>query len=127
MVLEMPRIRLLDFRLSRGAQAVGLCQGNIADIAQIVNSAQERLVNDRGAGDTGWWGSWATMGFNVAAAAPYITLPREVTRLIDVSVCGRPIGIQNQFYEFLQFGIGNQPKTSCNPGCPFLQTYDRGL
>lgn len=125
------RIRLRDFRLSRAAQAVGICQGDIASVASIVNAAQERLVLAREAGDTGWWGSWMRMVFNVAQGDPYITLPREVARLINVDVCNQGIAIQNEFYEFLEFGNGLQPSSNCcaslnGSNCQFLQMYDRG-
>lgn len=128
----MLRLRLRDFRLSRAAQAVGICQGDLASVASIVNAAQERLVLAREAGDTGWWGSWMRMAFNVAQGDPYITLPREVARLINTDVCNQAIAIQNEFYEFLEFGVGLQPQPNCcasldGSNCQFLQMYDRGL
>lgn len=122
----MPRLRLYDVRNSRAAQAVGLCQGNIADIAQQVNDAQQRLLFCREAGDEGWWGSWAEMAFLVNSANPYITTPREVARIEMMTLCNRPIQIRNAFYEYLTFGNGKMPKT--RPWCDctdFPQTYTR--
>jgi hypothetical protein len=120
----MPRrLRLLDFRKSRGPQAVGLCQSDLAGAASIVNAAQTRLVLAREAGDAGWWGSWARMVFQVSQGQPTITTPREVARLERIDICNRPIKIQNEFYEFLDYGVGLQPRAVCN----FLETYERGV
>lgn len=121
----MNRLRLYDFRLSRAANLVGICQGDIAATADLVNTAQRRLVFAREAGETGWWGSWAKMVFNVSKNNPYLTTPREVARLEQIDVCSHPVPIQNEFYEFLQFGAGLQPQ--CQRSCAFLQAYDRGI
>lgn len=122
----MSRLRLLDFRLSRGPGLVGICQSDVASCAAIVNAAQERLINDRGAGNEGWWGSWCKVAFNVLPAYPYVTTSRYISRLEYIDVCRRPVAIQNQFEEFLEFGRGLQ--TAACPGrCHFPTNYDRGL
>jgi len=128
----MNRNRLLDFRLSRGPQSVGLCQADVLGCAQVVNAATQRLILARESGDTGWWGTWARMVFNVAKADPFITLPREVARLINVDICRNPVNVQNEFYEFLSFGIGLQePRTPAgrcrNLDCSLAEVYDRGV
>ena len=127
----MNRNRLIDFRLSRGPQSIGLCQSDIMGCAQSVNAATQRLLLARESGDTGWWGTWARMVFNVAKTDPFITLPREVARLINVDLCRTPIAVQNEFYEFLQFGIGLQePRTPIgrcrNMDCVVPEAFDRG-
>jgi len=105
-------------------------------VAAITNEAQERLINDPMAPDEGWWGGWARMNFNVQATNryAYITTPREVARLIGMTVCEAPIRLRNGFYEFLEFGTGLQPKTQpwCNgtisAGCvcgTVTEAYDR--
>ena len=113
--------------VSRGPSAVGLCNSDVAPIAQFVNEAQERLVY--AGGETGWHGSWFKMVFNVTQDDPYITAPREVARLINMDVCHTPIRIQNEFYEFLEAGIGLQPVSpSCKNGlCAVMESYERGL
>lgn len=127
----MNRNRLIDFRLSRGPQSIGLCASDVSGNAQYVNSAIQRLLLARESGDTGWWGTWAKMVFNVAKTDPFITLPRDVARLINVDMCRSPIVVQNEFYEFLQFGIGlqdpNPPFGQCrNTNCVIPEAYDRG-
>lgn len=62
------------------------------------------------AGDEGWYGTWAEIVFNISRTNPYITLPREIARLEAVNVCNHPVAVQNQFYEYLQFGNGRLPK-----------------
>jgi hypothetical protein len=110
----MPRLRLRDFRLSRGPRVLGICAENLPLCAQYVNGAQRRLIFAREAGDESWWGTWAEVQFsNVSLSNPYITCPREVARLEKLNICGCPTPIQNQFYEYLDFGNGRLPKTSC--------------
>lgn len=108
----MRRLRLLDFRLSRGPVAIGLCQDDIVGIAAAVNAAQERLLTCIEVSDDGWWGSWAEMAFPVSPLTPFITTPREVARLEAVTVCDRAVAVQNQFFSYLQFGNGKLPRTS---------------
>lgn len=72
------------------------------------------------------------MVFNISPTDPFITLPRDVARLTEITVCGRPVAIQNEFFEFLEFGYGLQPTPNCcaslsGSNCQFLQMYDRGL
>ena len=102
----MNRIRLYDFRISGGPEAIGLCNTDTLSITAAVNEAQERLINDPLAPEDGWWGGWAMYRFNVSRQAPYIITPREVARIILMDVCNRPVPIRNQFWEFLQFGPG---------------------
>lgn len=124
----MPRARLLDFRISSGPTDIGLCQSDVAGCAQAVNAAQQELILAPEAKDWGWWGSWAFMAFNVDQVNPYITTPRDVARLERMTVCNRPVRIQNQFYEYLDFGIGLQPSNNCRfpQACQELQAYERG-
>lgn len=56
------------------------------------------------------------MAFTLNKNNPYLTLPREVARLELVDVCGRPVQVNNQFVEYLQFGNGRLPKTCCRSG-----------
>lgn len=124
----MNRPRLLDFRASGGPQAVGLCPTDITSIAAVVNEATERLINDPLAPDEGFWGQWVRMAFNVSRSEPTIVTPQEVARVILMDVCKHPVFVRNQFYEFLQFGPGFQPKgcqPSGPPGCHGLAAYER--
>ena len=121
----MNRIRFIDWRTSRGPRELGICPEDVAGCAEYVNSAQRRLILAREAGDTGWWGSWARMAYTLTQANPYIVTPREVARLVNMSVCNHNINIQNEFYEFLEFGIGPQPR-NCAGVCKYLECYDRG-
>lgn len=118
----MPRLRLLDYRMSRAPLKVGVCQGDLPACAELANTVQQRLVFAKEAGDKGWYGSWAKIHFNVLQSTPYITTPREVARLTDLAICHRPARIQNEFYEFMDYGNGLMPSGCCGP----LEMYDRG-
>lgn len=112
--MPVSRLRFKDVMESRLPNDLGVCQQNWAELARLVNAAQERLITCPEAGDTGWWGSYAEMVFNVTRNSPYLTLPRGVARLIAVNACDFPIFIRNQFYEYLDFGSGHWPKSSCS-------------
>lgn len=114
----MRRLTLAAVRNSPLGQSVGLCSGNLSAVAAIVNLAQERLLMDPLQPEEGWWGGWVKMRFNVASGTPgnncasfgYITTPHDIARIILLDVCQRPVRIRNGFYEFLEFGIGLQPR-----------------
>lgn len=121
----MTRLRLLDVRISRLAKAVGLCQGDLAALAELVNSAQRRLLMCKETCDEGWWGTWAEMAFTVTNTNPYITTPRGVARAEAFNVCSSPTPINNQFYEYLQFGNGTMPSRFPRDSQGILQSYSR--
>lgn len=100
---------------------IGLCTGDYPRMARAVDQAQRRLI--MAAGENGWWGGWAKTVFNVVRSDPYITLPAQFARMIAMDVCRQPVKIQNEWYEFLEAGIGLQ--TECN-NCSPLQSYERG-
>lgn len=106
----MGRTRLYDIKLSRLPSLIGSCVSDTARIAQVVNSAQQRLLTCKEANDEGWWGSFAEVIWNVPATNPYITLPREIARIQGATVCSRPIAVQNPFFQYLQFGNGRLPR-----------------
>lgn len=107
----MPRLRLIDFRASRGPKVLGVCNNDYPSLAEYVNSAQQRLIFAREAGDEGWYGTWAEVAFNnVSRTNPYITCPRNIARLEKVAICNRSVPVRNQFYEYLNFGNGRLPR-----------------
>lgn len=115
-----------QLRNSTLAQAIGLCDNNMTELARYVNEAQERLLYDPMAPDEGWVGGWMRMAFTVSRDAPYIIAPREVARIIAMTVCKAPVKIKNGFYEFLDYGIGIQPTGACGEDCgQFLRAYER--
>jgi hypothetical protein len=112
----MQRLRLYDVRTSRLNSAVGLCQGDVAEFAKLVNAAQRRLLYAPQAGEEGWWGGWAEIAFDVAPNQPVFTLPREIARLQNVTVNNNPVSVQNHWFEFIEFGNGRLANcVSCGP------------
>lgn len=120
------RLRVLDLRLSRLPKAVGLCASDLPGLLAYLNAAEPRLLYAEEAGEEGWFGTWAEMIFTVRASQPYLTAPRRVARLEYITVCDKPVEIQNQFYEYLRFGNGRLPK-ACLETCrtPVLRAYSR--
>ena len=116
------------FRASRIPGVIGICASDTPSLLSYCNEAQSKLI--KSGGDTGWWGSWVRMLFNVTSADPYITTPRAVARLINIDLCCTPIRIQNEFYEMLEFGIGlqtpNVPGSRTLLKCATNEAYDRG-
>jgi len=118
------RLRLYDLRISRFPRILGLCQDNVPEIAAYANSIQETLLFDKLAGDESWQGTWAEIFFNVSQSSPFITLPREIARLEFITVCNQPVALQNQFFEYQDFGNGRMATDRCdNPD--ILQGYTR--
>lgn len=121
------RLRLIDLRLSRLPRVIGACAADAARIAEYGNSAENQLLMAKEAGEESWFGTWAEISFGVSRSNPYVTLPRQIARLESVNICNRPIPVNNQFVEYLQFGNGRFPKNfsgSLSCGQP-LQVYSR--
>lgn len=105
-------------------QILGYTKGDVPRIAEAVSRADESLVTDKAAGDEGWVGGFAEMAFTVDRNKPYITTPRFVARLEAIDACSRPIALNNQFSEYLEFGngrMGEQDRWRRNPW-----RFDRG-
>ena len=106
-------------------EKIGVCSNDTARIAAAVNDAQQRLIF---AGkETGWWQGWVKVRFSVTPTYPYITLPREFARIINMDVCGIPVYIHNEFYEVLPGGIGPVPNPNCCDWCGTVAGYERGI
>jgi hypothetical protein len=106
---------------------LGICVSDVNSAADIVNEAQQRLLNDPLQPDEGWWGTWAKMAFNVTPSNPWFTAPRNVARITALDVCKHPTTLRNEWYEFLDFGSGLQPPNCCaNSQCNSSAVYDRG-
>lgn len=104
----------LDVRRSRFPEAIGACYTDTARIAAAANEVVQRLIIDPHQPETGWYGTWVPMVFNVTRASPYITPPRGIARLLLMDVCQKPIKIQNEFYEYLWAGNGLMPASVCS-------------
>jgi hypothetical protein len=119
------RTTLAQVRQSRLPQAIGLCGADLPGIAAMVNQAQQQLIN--AGGETGWWGGWQKVAFQISQARPYITLPREFARVINLDVRRFPIRMQNEFYELLEAGVGLRGFAECQDWCGALEGYERGV
>lgn len=124
----MTRLTLAAITNSRLPSLIGECANNLNVLRSLVNEAQERLLTDPRAPDDGWWGGWATMAFNVTVenGQGYIVCPRDVARLVAITVCSQPVKLRNGFYEYLDFGAGlRTPQDCCSAKCNGIEAFDR--
>lgn len=127
------RLQVHDWRASRAPAVLGICASDLGSVLSYLNEATQRLLMAPEVGDEGWFGSYAKVVFNVDPNIPYITAPREVARLSALDVCRNPIRVQNQWFEFLDFGPKLQKQNACDTNCStsrhctVLQAYDRGI
>lgn len=119
------RTTLNQLAQSRFPETLGLCKGDIPLIAGYANQAQQQLII--AGGETGFWGGWQKVVFSVNRCKPYLTLPREFARIINLDVCRYPVRIQNEFYEMLEAGIGLQDFCQRRDWCGALEGYERGV
>lgn len=116
----------LDYRNSRAPQALGVCATDRSQLLPIINEAIQRLMEV--AKNQGFWETTKQVVFTVVDN--YITGPRQVARLEDVTVCGQAVNIRNGFWEYLASGAGLQPSNACTAICSSAQSVsaiDRGL
>lgn len=120
----MIRSTLGQVQLSQLPQAIGAVASDLPTIAAAVNRSQQTLIDN--GGETGWVGGWAKVVFKVCRTNPFITLPREFSRAVGLDACRFPMRIQNQFYEYLEAGVGKQEfrDKPCWHGA--IEGYDRG-
>lgn len=125
--MQLPTVA--DALASRLPQLIGKCASDVAGVCAYINSATMRLLYAREVGDTSWWGSWRELALTISQEQPNITLPFEVARIINLDVCTFPVAVQNGFFEYLRYGAGRWPKSTCVGGrtpCSPLTAFDRG-
>lgn len=121
---ESVRITLAQAAADSRIQGVlGNCAGDLPRLASVLNEAIQRLINT--AGEEGFWGGWSKVVFNVSKDDPYITLPSQFARMISADVCRTPVRIVNEWYEFLEAGIGLQSPCAGRNMCS-MEIYERG-
>lgn len=114
------RLTVADVRLSRFSTVAGLCSNNLAEIIPALNECVQRLIYAMG--DT----PYAKAAFTVYPDHPYITLPRQFARMINMDVCRTPVRIHNAFWEFLPGGVGLQDVTTNRADwCGTVAGYER--
>lgn len=108
------RLTLGDIKNSRIPSQVGACATDpitgLTDqrFLALLNEAQERLLNCGM-----WWGTIQKWRF--CATDGCVALPSQFATLEAVAVCGRPIALRDQFYEFLENGFGIRGVTVTTP------------
>lgn len=103
------------------APSVNLCASD-GRVRSLINRAEERLM---GIGD--WLGTFQV--YQVCLNNNCLVWPRPVERITLMDVCGRPISVRTQWYEFLENGPGFVYSKSSTAPCAFgcgMQLIDRG-
>ncbi len=125
------KITVAQVAQSQFPEVIGACSNDIPTICKYLNRAQQILINC--GGESGFWGGWQKVVFQVSRCNPYITLPPRLARAINMDFCRFPVRIQNEFYEFLEGGIGlqdfyrTQGWQGRNDWCGATQGFDRGV
>lgn len=104
------RVTLADAKASRLPSQIGACPTD-QRFLDLLNEATERLLY------TGKW--WSTVQkWRFCATDGCVALPSQFATIEAVAVCGRPIAVRDQFYEFLEngFGIRGQNVVSTTTG-----------
>lgn len=119
------RLTLGQVRATRIPGILGLCSTSSA-LAGYVNEAQQRLLPL-----AKWWNTYQRIGICVADGN--ITWPRCVATVESVAICNTPLMIRNEWFEFIENGIGIQQRDQIPAGanggcgaCGTLQLFDRG-
>lgn len=81
----------------------------------LVNKATQRLIMS----PDQWWD--VTGRIQINALNGCITWPRQIAAPISVAICGCPIPIRNEWFEFLESGYGLRCCNTCDH-----QLFDRG-
>lgn len=87
-----------------------------AAFTQLLNEATQRLLM----GPDRWWDVHHKLAINVTNGC--VTWPREVANIESIALCGVPMTIRNEWFEFLESGYGVR---CCDAKCEH-QMFDRG-
>jgi hypothetical protein len=109
------RITLKDARDQIDTSAIGV-QSCSAAFVQLLNESIQRLVT----GPENFWELTARMA--ICANKGIITWPRDVASVLSISVCGYPMTVRNQWFEFLESGYGIRGCSPCDSNM-----LDRGI
>lgn len=94
---DMPLVTLKDIKNSRIPSSIGACPDD-PRLTQIANEATERLLYE---------GKWigTTARFRFCATNGEIALPPQIATIEAVSVCGHPVSLRTQWWEYMD-GVG---------------------
>lgn len=100
----MPRTTLLDAKNEGLPSAIGRCADDAVFLTRL-NTACRRLLK-RGK----YWGTFGR--YRMCVTDGCLTLPPQIATLESVAVCGRPLRVHDQWFEFLENGLGIQQVSS---------------
>jgi hypothetical protein len=118
------KVTVNDVLQSRIPHSIGKCATDLPEICSYLNEAISRLLI--AAPDTGWWKTWEKVVFNVDRTTPYLTLPAKYARAAGIDICRTPVGVNNEWYEFMEYGVGLQTICTSKSPCAVMDAFDRG-
>ena len=105
----MPRTTLLDAKNEGLPAAIGACPGDARFLLRL-NTAQRRLLK-RGK----YFGTFGR--YRLCVTDSCVTLPPQIATLESIAVCGSPIRLHDQWFEFLENGFGVQQSSGSTGNC----------
>lgn len=93
--------------------------------SDLVNEAVQRLLT-KGI----WWGTFQR--YTCCTNSGCLVWPRQFATIEQVAVCNQPVRIRNNWFEFMENGIGlrdgncNSENGNCRSACDGMQLFDRG-
>lgn len=105
----MGRLTLKKLNQGLTPGAIGMCVDDPRYL-KIVNSATERLLQ-KGL----WWAT--TAAYSICTDKACITWPRQFAAIESIWVCGVPLTLRGQWFEYLQSGIGLQGNNCRGGNC----------
>lgn len=102
----MPRTTLLDAKNEGLPSAIGACSDSARFLLRL-NTACRRLLK-RGK----YFGTFGR--YRMCVTSGCLTLPPQIATIESIAVCGRPIRLHDQWFEFLENGLGPTQCTSTN-------------
>lgn len=94
----MNRMTLGQLKSGLIASTLGICPDD-AQFVAYVNEATKRLINKGN-----WVGTYGK--FTICTDSSCITWPRQLMTIESIAVCGQPIPVRNQWFEFMSTGAG---------------------
>lgn len=102
----MARITVAQSTLLRLPQVMGICADDSRYLPWLNAAVQQCLFLGK------WVGTYAS--YRVCVTDGCLTWPRQIETIEAIALCDRPIFIRNQWFEFLEQGVGIQGGGSCN-------------
>lgn len=104
----MARITLGQAKKTRLPQVMGICATEPRFVQWLNEAVQQCLFLGK------WVGTYGR--YQICACDGCLTWPRQIETIETIAVCDRPIPVRNEWFEFLEQGVGIQQTPGCDNG-----------